>query len=172
MNWSDPSTIISIFAIIIAGISLIWNIVSSIKKNKPSLKVNFSILQQFTSSFRGELSDFTPVFSIIVTNIGFIVRDIENPSFNLIGFDLNGNKMFTVLDTENPINFPIEILPGKQFKHTSSVIKLLTKFSKELPAKSKIKIIINDTYGKKYKSKAIRLSNIMNQIELSKNANS
>ena len=113
MNWNEPSVIVAIGAGIIAVISLLWNIINAIVRNKPSLKVQFSILQQMTSNITGGLDNPIPVFSIKITNVGFIVRDIEAPTIKLIRFELNGNDKFNVISLKNPVNFPVEILPGK-----------------------------------------------------------
>lgn len=166
MNWNEPNLIVSIVAVIIAGISLLWNIINAIIRNQPSLKVQFSVLQQMTSNITGGLDNPIPVFSIKITNVGFIVRDVEAPTIKLIRFELNGNDEFNVISVKNPINFPVEILPGKRFIYDISVYSFMEKF-KNIPINAKLKVIVTDTYGKKYKANKIKISEVKKQISVS-----
>lgn len=65
----------------------------------------------------------------------------------------------------------MEILPGEEFKQTSSIYSFLNNFPKGIQHNAKIKIIIKDTYGRRYKSNIVALSKIKNQIKISNDAN-
>ena len=166
MNWNEPSVIVSIIAVGIALISLSWNIFAAILRNRPSLNVRFSVLQQMISNMTGGLDNPVPMFTIKITNTGFTVRDIERPTFKLIGFTLNGNNAFNVVSMRNPVNFPQEIQPGKRFCYDILVYSFMEKFKTEITSKAKLRIIVADTYGRKYRSNKIKISEIEKQVRV------
>lgn len=163
-NWSDPKVIVAIYAAVVATISLIWNIVVLIKKSKRILYLKTDFNLSFTNSVMGS----SPVFGLIsieMTNIGDSDINIKSTCLNFCG------KKITIMgmeadsieckDLQNPNKYPKSLKKGDIFKDDMDTKGIIKSISDQLNEKDKIRIIVRDTLGKKYKSKRFTYGQII-----------
>jgi len=172
-----------IYASVISTVSLIWNIYSETQKRKRKLNV------ELTTHIFIELEPLTPLVKIpiirlTITNTGSIPIYIERPSFKLRfgkSKDLK-SKYFqiipdpalygikaTLFEGQN-FKYPLKIEPGERKVIDFDALSLLERLRENFEIRWKrlngIRVIVQDTYGKKFSSNFISLKQVENLAEI------
>ena len=84
-----------------------------------------------------------------VVNLSDKTRFIHGIQFEL---KQRQNKFFSMLDIHNPIAYPVELAPGKEFKWSFRVDDINDNNLNPIVAKE-FRVFLKDTHGKEYKSK-------------------
>ena len=175
----DIKDLALIYAGIVSTISLVWNIINEFRKERRKLKINISLRNILVEelTLTGDIRDreYPPALSVEITNIGKVKLSFDRPTFQLKFAKLEGQNYFSVFSRDisdniykgHNINYPVQISPGDPpFKvdyNTGSLYEqVIQKIKNEnkFYRFSKLRIIIYDEKGKKYKSKWVYLKEI------------
>ena len=176
MKWSDPTVLVAVYAAVIGTTGLGWNIARSVIQSRSKVRVECVFNQSFESIPAIQYaSDFLPVLTARITNIGKVDRSINNPAIQF-------TKRFTRLGVETDtleavslrkqqIQFPLRLRPGDVFKKDMNADSLYSNIHNDIPDKEKFRILVSDTIGKKYYSAWHSVSKISDHIQLSQKVN-
>jgi len=156
VEWNDPRVVVAIYAAIVATVSLLWNIIVSIKNNIRKIKVvvtprmAFSKDQQF-----GTYSPSVGILKVQATN--YTKEDIYIKSWSIIlsnKIDLMKHKTNEIccFDEFGTIEYPYQLKKGDVFSDISNVSSIINAIGKKISSNSKMQVCVYDTFGKKYKS--------------------
>lgn len=143
---------LAIYGSTISTIALIWNITRYVNERKGKLKITPSLNTKIPiSNLRSEFQPYTSL-DISVVNLSEKTRFVKQPQFEL---KQKSNKYMNFLDLNNPVNYPVELVAGKEFNVGFNLDSLEKEDLKRVVA-NKFRIRIVDTHGKEYKSKWYR----------------
>lgn len=174
-SWTDPKVIIAIYAAIMATISLLWNIISSVLTNKNKVKIDVNFSQAWAQDAYGEQTPVFPLFDIKITNQSNKTKIIKKPSMytsRAIEFTgINKTNKFQVINRLKNDSYPKELKAGEIIEENIDVLTLIKTFEGKINNNDKIWFVINDTTDKYYKSKKYQFKKITDLLELSKKIN-
>lgn len=165
-NTISVSDIISIFAVAISIISLIWNIVNATLEKLPRAKV--------------QLSSIAKMIAIPGIGVGkpryFLMITVTNKSnFNLyiniphIKFKekIDNHDSYSITSKNNPVDYPVCIKPREQYKIEIDLNEnILNLFLKCKNKNGNIRIKINDTTNKNFYSNKMSIKYIINLAKI------
>ena len=167
-EWSDPRVLVAIYAAVIGTVSLGWNITNLIISKQRKLKVIYKHQMTFTQSKVG-FSPFVAALSVEATNIGNIDLHIKNVSINFCGKNIKLMGTITedivFLDPSGKHNFPYYLSKGNVYKDMISARNIVDGVKNQLSPNTKLRFVIEDTLGKKYKSSKFKYHTLVDEIK-------
>jgi hypothetical protein len=104
MKFSDY---LSIFAVIVALGSFIWQIIKDSRRDKPKLKIRFKPAFFMDMDDAGNIKEYIPYIDVWVTNLGYRTIYIDRPYICLP----EGFKYHKMLNKETIKKYPIQLEP-------------------------------------------------------------
>lgn len=149
----DTSFAVSIFAVIIAFTSLVWNIIKQIMNDRHVLKID---------AFDGFVLTAEVTLKVIYINV---VNASSFPKYSYEPMFCVSKRLFSkqILCTIN-YNFrenslsPVELAPGKKTSYYVEVLGDLLNIIKEHYNHGYVQIKVKDTLGRTYRSKKVKLN--------------
>ncbi|MCP5498249.1 MAG: hypothetical protein H7A23_27150 [Leptospiraceae bacterium] len=161
--WAATITTFTFFLNFV-GIPLILRIKRSLEKIH--LDIGFS--HRFIST-GSDLQVMPPVLTCTVTNRSNNSVYINKPCLK-ISKPINGRNKFSTIHHSD--EFPLKLEPGQQKKDELNTLDLMSQlFDNEEMLISKVRFEVSSTSGKIYRSKKIKVKDILEQLEVAGNQN-
>ncbi len=153
---SDTSLMISIFAVIIAFTSLVWNIIKQIMNDKHVLRINAF------GGFVAGAGVSQKVVYIDVINASKFPKYNYEPMFcvSMSRFSKQTNYAINYNYRESSSS-PVELTPGKKTSYYVEVSEDLLKVLRDNYDHSYVQFIVKDSLGRKYRSKKMKTNKLI-----------
>lgn len=146
-----PAIVITLSIITLTS-SFAWYYILS--RNK--LKIKTTYIAQIPEYVGGVLGQVTPYFSSYITN-----KSRRNIFISHIAFKINkkirGNNEFQYINMSTPVSFPIRIESSDRYIYQCDMVSLDTRLFNQSADIKWFKVIVYDTFGKKHKSKKVKV---------------
>lgn len=152
----EISLIISVIAIAIAFISLLWNIVTKIMNDRHILYC-YAILGHVVGGNKTE-----HVISISITNASKFNKFINPPMLSLFNENKKFRKLIILNYSYGPINESnIELAPGKSATLSAIIGEPLMEYFKDLSDKNVARFVVSDSLKHRYLSNKLTMKEIL-----------
>ncbi|MCK9334745.1 MAG: hypothetical protein M0Q99_05480 [Candidatus Cloacimonetes bacterium] len=153
---SDTSLMISIFAVIIAFTSLIWNIIKQIMNDRHVLKIN---------AFGGFVAGAGASLKVVYIDV---INASKFPKYNYEPMFCVSKSRFSK-QTNYAINYnyressssPVELTPGKKTSYYVEVSEDLLKVVRDDYDHSYVQFKVKDSLGRTYRSKKMKTNELI-----------
>ncbi|MBL6446759.1 hypothetical protein JMN32_10580 [Fulvivirga sp. 29W222] len=137
------------------------------KRRFANIKVETTIYQQFIQTVGvSQLETGDPKFTVVVTNTSPSNKFIKNISIRTSQKIDNQRYWYPIVNTGS---FPVRLEPGQQYSYNFSISSLHNAFLNDLNKNSTLKVLVTDTFNKKYYSKKVKVSTLTTNLEVAKN---
>lgn len=157
----DSTNFISFYGAIVATISLLWNIIAFILKNKKNLLVKTSV--QLNTPIE-EKQDYFKTLSIEIVNNGKVDVNISSVSLSFCGKKIYVDGLMfdelTKVDIRGIKRYPLVLKTGESFSDSMNIDDIIGYANSSLNDKDRLCIIVKDTLGKVYKSNKLVYKNL------------
>lgn len=153
---SDTNLMISIFAVIIAFTSLIWNIIKQIMNDRHVLKIN---------AFGGFVAGAGASLKVVYIDV---INASKFPKYNYEPMFCVSKSRFSK-QTNYAINYnyressssPVELTPGKKTSYYVEVSEDLLKVVRDDYDHSYVQFKVKDSLGRTYRSKKMKTNELI-----------
>jgi|GEM_PF-2344932 len=153
---NDTSLLVSIFAVIIAFTSLLWNIIKQIMNDRHILKINAFV------GFIVDVGLSQKVVYVDVINASKFTKYSYEPMFCISKRLFSKQKCYIInYNYRENSSSPVELAPGKKTSYYVEVSENLIKIVKEDYDRSYVQFKVKDSLGKMYHSKKIRTNKLI-----------
>jgi len=143
---------IGIYAAFVSTFLLIWEVYKHITDKKSRMLVTGSFRHQANVYYGGGVGEVELFFWIEVINRGNYQKLIQKPGFE--SNIRNGEKFHSLLDLHDKNKYPYPLGPGEVYNYYFKADSF-DHFKKQ--GVRKVRIVVNDTTGKKYHSRWIKI---------------
>jgi hypothetical protein len=169
VEWNDPRVVVAIFAAVVATISLVWNIVVSIKKNNRIVRIN--IIPKMVLTKDRLTNAFYPAIGVLDVQATSYTNDdiyIEGWYIKLskkINLMRKETDMLSCVDPDGSIKYPYLLKKGDVFKDFSGVRNIINAIGNQLPPESKMQVYVSDTFKNVFKSRKFEYKCLLDLLE-------
>lgn len=160
-EWITPENILSVYASVIATISLVWNIISIILEKRSKIKVRVEVRSVFVNNPLIGIEQIPDVLYIQITNKSKHTKYIDDIRIVLPYETQIGNKFSLVSLSQK---MPIELSSEQCYIYKFSVAAYNSEHFLENYKKGNCRIIVVDTISKEYKSNRFSSEQLYNAI--------
>jgi len=154
--------------IIILLIIFFWGIYKYINNRRGNLKVDYTFAYKWEADeFGNLLKNTVPYLVIKIINRGQNTRNINTPLLKL-SKEIEGFNTIQVVRKGDKQEFPYKLNPGDEFKKEMNLFDFEKQLMDKLLDKDNLRLIITDTFMKKYKSRIIKIKDIKSSIKIAK----
>jgi len=169
VEWNDPRVVVAIYAAIVATVSLLWHIITFIKNNIRKIKV--VVYHRLALSQDRLTGAYYPAVGIIevkatnYSNEDVYIKDWYIQLSQKINLMKRKTNELKCLDISETVKYPYLLKKGDVLTDITNVRSVTDIISKKIPANSKMKICVYDTFGKKYQSNKFNYKDILALLE-------
>ncbi|MCX6579856.1 MAG: hypothetical protein NT166_06690 [Candidatus Aminicenantes bacterium] len=171
MNISEWELFFIAYASVLSTISIVWNIIDAIRKHRSALKIGYNLSTQFIIDNNGKRYDgYCPVLCYTVTNRGYRLLHIGNPSFEFYKKRKqnmkNKSDSFGWIDLIKPENFPKPLASGETYECKINLSKFFEQLQDKIDLNGKFRIVVQDTFGKRHKSPKSEVKSLWEHLKM------
>jgi len=149
------SLVMSIIAIAIAFVSLLWNIVSKIMNDRHIIHC-YASLGYVVGGSKTE-----KVITINVTNASKFIKFVNTPMLRIFAEKKKGRVHLLPKYSYGPINEPIiELAPGKSTSLSSIIGASLMEYFIELTDDNTVRFVVSDALQHRYLSNSLKMKKV------------
>lgn len=170
---SDDKIKLAAWAATIATATFMLNFVFkpiflNIKRRLEKIHLDIGFSHRFIPS-GADVHFMPPVLTCTVTNRANNPVYIKKPYLK-ISKPINGQNKFSAVHQSG--EFPLKLEPGQQYQDELNTLDLMRQlFNNEKMLSSEVRFEVSSTSGKIYRSKKIKVKNILGQLEVASNQN-
>lgn len=167
----DDKIKIAAWAATIATITFVLNFLMKplflkIKRRLEKIHLDIGFSHRFIPT-GNDLHFMPPVLTCVVTNRSNNPVYIKKPYLR-ISKPINGQNKFSAIHQSG--EFPLKLEPGQQYKDELNTLDLMNQlFNNQKMLSSKVRFEVSCTSGKIYRSKKIKVTDILEQLEVAGN---